>query len=980
MENVFRNTARRVLCSVCAGVLAVSMVPTVASAQPDMGVQAQGQSALTPGVAAPSASGDGGAYATDEILVEYDNSFGSGRARALSLNAMSVALEQEAGLSVVDTVASSNDWMGTVVKAEVPEGMDVDSAVERAKEVPGVAYAQPNFHYELVDGWNEADSKAYRAELATDARDDDGEAATATEGDAIGVQSVEGTNDKYLSKQYYLGSWEEEHGASVVDAWEWARCEDSVTVAVLDTGCAYEHADLKDRVLTDYMWDAWAATTPGTLKSGENDLGDNAGHGTHVCGIVAATADNSVGIAGASYNARILPVKVFDNGAVNPGAETETLVKAYQYLLGLVDKGAIDDLHLVNMSLGGYGDATSSDDLMLKSCIEKARSDYNILTVVAGGNGDRSGNPLTTPCYPSDWDACLSVTATNADGANVHWSDYNMYKDISAPGYDIFSTVPGDYETISMYASLNGTSMASPLVAGCAALLWAAYPALTADEAYDALRSTANPIDPTTEDYHYPSQTGSKGVVDAQAAVQKVMQDHDGLLRVRMKECEVQAIDDQVYTGRSVMPSLTVTYTNDDGVVQTLKEGVDYRVDYRDNKEVGTATAVVIGKGVYIGRNMKDFNIKYDIKTATIAPAMFEYEFTGEKLCPTVRALHRNVALEEGKDFTLDYRNNVSEGEGIIVVTGAGRFMNSIEVPFDIVDSRPSIADAVIAPISVQTYANKPVTPAVTVTLADKKLVSGIDYSVSYTANSKPGYAVAIVKGIGAYRGENMALFQIAAGSSASSPSEPASTTSAKPSLASAKVAVRPRVAYTGKALKPAPKVTLSGKKLRAGRDYAVSYRANKAVGRATVTVTGKGSYTGSKQATFVITPKAPKISKVRGVAGGVSVKWAKSPKATGYQVRVALNKGFKSGKKTVKLKGAKATSKKLSGLKAGKRYYVKVRAFKKVGSKTYYSAWSKVKSVKTKAKDKEKSAKSLKPQAVSSGLDTATAIGITGA
>ena len=166
--------------------------------------------------------------------------------------------------------------------------------------------------------------------------------------------------------------------------------------------------------------------------------------------------------------------------------------------------------------------------------------------------------------------------------------------------------------------------------------------------------------------------------------------------------------------------------------------------------------------------------------------------------------------------------------------------------------------------------------------------------------------------------------------------------------------------AWTGKTLKPAaPTVKVGGKTLRNGVDYTWSCKGGKAVGSYKVTITGKGAYAGTKTATFKVVPKATSASKPTAAKKAFTVKWKKPSKAalkqvTGYQVRWSTSKKFT--KKTTKVKTIKKTasagkkcSLRVSKLKAKKTYYVQVRTYKKVGKATYYSAWSKAKTVKTK-------------------------------
>ena len=158
-----------------------------------------------------------------------------------------------------------------------------------------------------------------------------------------------------------------------------------------------------------------------------------------------------------------------------------------------------------------------------------------------------------------------------------------------------------------------------------------------------------------------------------------------------------------------------------------------------------------------------------------------------------------------------------------------------------------------------------------------------------------------------------------------------------------------PDKAYTGKTIKPKPVVKFAGKKLKAGVDYTVSYANNKNIGRATVTITGKGNFKGKRKIAFNILPNKTAISKLTSPAAGqIAVTWKKGSGITGYQVAYSLKKDFSDqAKKTVK--GAGKTSLTFNGLSSRKTYYVRVRTYKVVGDKKYFSTWSKIKYIKTK-------------------------------
>ena len=155
---------------------------------------------------------------------------------------------------------------------------------------------------------------------------------------------------------------------------------------------------------------------------------------------------------------------------------------------------------------------------------------------------------------------------------------------------------------------------------------------------------------------------------------------------------------------------------------------------------------------------------------------------------------------------------------------------------------------------------------------------------------------------------------------------------------------------YNGKVQKPTVMVKDGSTKLAASQ-YDVTYASGrKNVGTYKVTVKMKGNYSGSKTVSFKINPKATTMSTVTAASKGFTAKWKKlTTQTTGYQLQYALNSKFTSGKKTVTISSNKTVSKKVTKLKASKKYYVRVRTYKTVSGKKYYSAWSKAKAVTTK-------------------------------
>lgn len=155
---------------------------------------------------------------------------------------------------------------------------------------------------------------------------------------------------------------------------------------------------------------------------------------------------------------------------------------------------------------------------------------------------------------------------------------------------------------------------------------------------------------------------------------------------------------------------------------------------------------------------------------------------------------------------------------------------------------------------------------------------------------------------------------------------------------------------YTGKAQTQSITLRLLGMTLRNGSEYKVRYSGNKAVGRAKVTITGTGNYSGSVTKTFKINPKGTSLTKVKKGKKSFTARWKKTSKTytTGYQVQYSKSKKFKKAK-TKTVKSYKKKSRKITKLSKRKTYYVRVRTYKTVKGKRYYSAWSKYKKVKTR-------------------------------
>lgn len=209
-------------------------------------------------------------------------------------------------------------------------------------------------------------------------------------------------------------------------------------------------------------------------------------------------------------------------------------------------------------------------------------------------------------------------------------------------------------------------------------------------------------------------------------------------------------------------------------------------------------------------------------------------------------------------------------------------------------------------------------------------LLEGIDYEISswgdnINVTSERNKSYVIIKGKGLYTGTKKAFFNIL-------PAE----------IEEAELTVKKNFVYTGAAIRPAIIVDFDGSVLTAGEDFNTKFSNNINVGTATVVVQGIGNFTGEKKGSFTILPKGTALKSLKAGSKKITATWSKQA-VTGYQIEYSTDKKMLSGTKRKTISSGKTTSLTISGLKAGTRYYVRIRTYKKISGKTYYSAWSKV-------------------------------------
>ena len=470
-----RNRRQRVVAACVAGVLGLACVgmSLASSGAPDVARQGR--------TAAPA---HGRGYEEGVVLVGLD--------KDTTANQALTALDAS-GVARCGDVEDAELGRG-LLRVELKEGVRVSEAVERLAAQEHVTSVQPNYTYLAADAHVEDDVPL----VATVPTEESAPERAATPEDAL-VAASTSVSDPHASDQWALGSM------GVFDAWDSARVDQTVTVAALDLGCDVYHEDLAANLLPAY--NAYNAVHGGDVTD-VTPIASNFNHGTHVAGIIGAVTDNGIGVAGTSFNARVLPIKVVDEAG---NAFTDVLVAAYDYVLDHADEY---NIRVINLSMGSK--VTALPDNAFTEKIQQAWS-RGIVTVSAAGNvNEAAGWIAPFVCYPSDISNVVSVINLQQAGAGVDLAPASNYnapghqdKNISAPGSKIFSTTPNNH-----YSNLSGTSMACPQVSSVLAMEFAVAPSLSADAAVDILYQTATDLGAGGFDERY-----GWGEVNAAAAV-----------------------------------------------------------------------------------------------------------------------------------------------------------------------------------------------------------------------------------------------------------------------------------------------------------------------------------------------------------------------------------------------------------------------------------------------------------------------------
>ncbi len=358
------------------------------------------------------------------------------------------------------------------------------------------------------------------------------------------------------------------------------------------------------------------------------------------------------------------------------------------------------------------------------------------------------------------------------------------------------------------------------------------------------------------------------------------------------------------YTGSEIKPKVSLRYHD-----TALVENADFLVTYLDNIEKGTAYAIITGIGMYVGTGKIQFSIDdtgdiiesdTDTQTEIVTTDSDVLSTDDDRIDITQKGVGSlptvvynpssvpyepkpvvnlgNNALIENVDFVMAYANNDKVGTASVVMTGIGRYKGVARFEFDILAKPLTDADITVKAIDKQKCTGKAVTPQPVVICGTNDILANRrDYKVTYTDNVNPGVATAVITGIGNYTGSLSLSFRIECEHQYSEQIVPPTYNSRGYTLHTCNICKETyrdnyteqlqavdikncdvtleydSISYTGEELKPSVRIVYNGKVVEPESNYTVSYGSNINVGVASVTITGKGAYTGTIIKTFQI-------------------------------------------------------------------------------------------------------------------------------
>jgi subtilisin/minor extracellular protease Epr len=345
---------------------------------------------------------------------------------------------------------------------------------------------------------------------------------------------------------------------------------DGINIAIIDTGINYNHPDLHDNYVAGHDF----------VNNDEDPIDDN-GHGTHCAGIIAAI-DNDIGVIGVAPEANLYSLKILDSTG---SGSSSNLIAAIDWAIQTrYDQNPSNNIQIISMSLGSDNGVTA-----LESACSKAY-DSGILLVAAAGNDGNKGGSGDSVDYPGAYSSVIAVAATDSMDKRASFSSTGPAVELAAPGVNIYSTYQGGY------ASLSGTSMACPHVAGTAALVLAANPSFTNGNIRDRLAQTTTDLGNSGRDNLY-----GFGIVNAETAAVSAP-DETAPIITNINNAAVEAT------------SATITWTTNEASNSTVRYSKD-----KSNFGEESNSALVTSHTVGLTGLSPSTNYYYEVKSSDAA-------------------------------------------------------------------------------------------------------------------------------------------------------------------------------------------------------------------------------------------------------------------------------------------------------------------------------------------------------------------------
>lgn len=315
---------------------------------------------------------------------------------------------------------------------QAPQTRSIKLLLKELNQHPQIVYAEPNYMVKVSPILQEAEMNGQNSSISSF------------------------PNDPMFKKQYA-------HKKTLsTEGWKLNKGNKNITIAIVDTGVDLKHPDLAAKIVPGY-----------DFVQDDTDASDVQGHGTHCAGIAAAITNNKIGVAGFAPKAKIMPVRVLgDNGS-----------GSYADVAAGIAWAAENGADVISMSLGGPSSSKGIED-----AVKLAMSKDSLVIAAMGNSGNGSKS------YPAATPGVMAVGATNKWDFKAMYSQYGTWNSVVAPGSGILSTFPTYKSGMpgTSYGSISGTSMATPAVAGLAAMIRSHFPELNASQTRSHIEKTAD--------------------------------------------------------------------------------------------------------------------------------------------------------------------------------------------------------------------------------------------------------------------------------------------------------------------------------------------------------------------------------------------------------------------------------------------------------------------------------------------------------